>query len=84
MRFTIRDLLWLMVVIAIGAAWWVDRSQIVDELARERKSGRQVLNALSKLGFAINPETNREVLQFTVPDDLRDRLGETVTSDISD
>lgn len=26
MRFTTRDLLWLMVVVAIGAGWWVDAS----------------------------------------------------------
>jgi len=24
-RFTIRDVLWLTVVVAMGAAWWVDR-----------------------------------------------------------
>ena len=24
MRFTIRDLLWLTVVVALGIAWWVD------------------------------------------------------------
>ncbi len=83
MRFSIRDVIWLTVVIAIGVAWWVDRRNITDELARERKSGRQVLDVLSKLGFAIVPETKREVMQFTVPAALRDRLGETVTSDIS-
>ncbi|HUE69354.1 MAG TPA: hypothetical protein VMP01_00585 [Pirellulaceae bacterium] len=36
MRFTIRDLLWLTVVVALGVAWWVDRSSLaalVDELA---------------------------------------------------
>ena len=27
MRFTIRDLLWLTVVVALGVAWWVDRSR---------------------------------------------------------
>jgi hypothetical protein len=25
-RFTIRDVLWLMVVVAMGAAWWTDRT----------------------------------------------------------
>ena len=24
MKFTIRDLLWLTVVVALGVAWWVD------------------------------------------------------------
>ena len=33
-KFTIRDLLWLTVVVALGAAWWVDRSAV--EVSRER------------------------------------------------
>ena len=28
MRFTIRDLLWLTVVVALGVGWWIDRSQV--------------------------------------------------------
>jgi hypothetical protein len=31
MRFTIRDLLWLMVV-ALGVGWWIDRSDLDAEL----------------------------------------------------
>ena len=27
MKFTIRDLLWLTVVVALGLAWWVDRGR---------------------------------------------------------
>ena len=26
-RFTIRDVLWLMVVVGLGCAWWIDRRQ---------------------------------------------------------
>ena len=26
-RFTIRDVLWLMVVVALGVAWWVERDR---------------------------------------------------------
>ena len=26
-RFTIRDLLWLMVVVALGVAWWIDHGR---------------------------------------------------------
>ena len=28
MRFTIRDVLWLTVVVARGLAWWIDRSHL--------------------------------------------------------
>ena len=33
-RFTIRDLLWLMVVVGLSVGWWIDRRDIV----RERES----------------------------------------------
>ncbi|HZL89526.1 MAG TPA: hypothetical protein VFB96_14270 [Pirellulaceae bacterium] len=33
MRFTIRDLLWLTVVVALAVAWWVDRRQGAARLA---------------------------------------------------
>jgi hypothetical protein len=35
MRFTIRDLLWLTLLVAVLVAWWVDRralSRRIDEL----------------------------------------------------
>ena len=28
-QFTLRDLLWLVVVAGIGIAWWVDRSRLI-------------------------------------------------------
>jgi hypothetical protein len=30
-RFTIRDMLWLTVVVAMGVGWWIDRQSIVRE-----------------------------------------------------
>jgi hypothetical protein len=27
-RFTIRDVLWLMVVVAMGAGWWMDKRML--------------------------------------------------------
>ncbi|HUE74712.1 MAG TPA: hypothetical protein VMP01_27840 [Pirellulaceae bacterium] len=41
-RFTIRDLLWLTVVVAMGVAWWVDRSgltkRLSEKFAEEKRS----------------------------------------------
>src|SRR5258708_38874616 len=34
LRFTIRDVLWLTVVVAIGAAWVLDRNQLTTRLAK--------------------------------------------------
>jgi hypothetical protein len=32
-RFTIRDLLWLMVVVGLGVGWWVERTTATRERA---------------------------------------------------
>jgi len=34
MRFTIRDLLWLMVVVGLAIGWWVDRSRLIEKVAK--------------------------------------------------
>jgi hypothetical protein len=38
-RFTIRDVLWLTVVVALGVAWWLDRTILTtgnSELVKQR------------------------------------------------
>jgi len=35
LRFTIRDVLWLMVVVGMGVGWWVDRSRVDARLTKE-------------------------------------------------
>ena len=38
-RFTIRDVLWLMVVVGLGVSWWVDNKRVktaVEALNKER------------------------------------------------
>lgn len=47
MRFTIRDLLWLVLVVALGVGWWLDRQaamtksrQMYDQAERLRQSLR--------------------------------------------
>jgi hypothetical protein len=42
-RFTIRDVLWLTVVVAMGAGWWVDHRHSAYE--------REVIRKLRVLGF---------------------------------
>ena len=32
-RFTIRDLLWLTALVALGFGWWLDRSKLSAELS---------------------------------------------------
>jgi len=37
MKFTIRDLLLVTVIVAIGLGWWVDRSRLKSENDRLRR-----------------------------------------------
>jgi hypothetical protein len=36
MKFSIRDLLWLLTLAAVLTAWWVDRSRLAQEIEREQ------------------------------------------------
>ena len=51
MRFTIRDLLWLMVVVALAVGWWVDHQQqgrlrILGTLGRHATTGNLLKDTL--------------------------------------
>jgi len=49
-RFTIRDVLWLMVVVGMGCAWWLDRGALNRERHQLRldRAGMQHLLAKSE------------------------------------
>jgi hypothetical protein len=40
-KFTIRDLLWLTVVVALGVAWWVDRVRMADRFSERDRAWRE-------------------------------------------
>jgi len=44
-RFTIRDVLWLTVVVALAFGWWLDRSRLSEQLAHDQR----VIGALKLL-----------------------------------
>ena len=50
-RFTIRDVLWLTVVVALAASWLVEHETALDEL--ERASGREKIGAATRLNRAV-------------------------------
>ena len=41
-KFTIRDLLWLTVVVALVVGWWVDRSRVDAKYQRVRSAYREL------------------------------------------
>ena len=51
LRFTIRDGLWLVALVVLAAAWWLDRSMLAINLANCRfvlERQRETINALAK------------------------------------
>jgi hypothetical protein len=63
LRFTIRDLLWLAVVVALAVGWWVDRSSYKDAV-RDRDQARRRANSM---------ELEHKVLQFQYFDLRREK-----------
>jgi hypothetical protein len=68
-RFTIRDVLWLTVVVGMGAAWWADRSSV----ARERDSidalHRKLIAIITKQGWTpkLNSDHTLSLMPPTSP-----------------
>jgi hypothetical protein len=54
-RFTIRDVLWLMVVVGIGAGWWVDHSMYIRELNEANGKWYNLSRAIWESGFDVDP-----------------------------
>ena len=57
-RFSIRDLFWLVLVVATGCAWWVD-SRITEneQLNRSIQQLREIEEALDAQGFELELNT---------------------------
>jgi hypothetical protein len=59
LRFTIRDLLWLTLVVALVVGWWLDHRRIVD-LEDRVTTLRQVLSAQRIEAMPITPVKSRQ------------------------
>jgi hypothetical protein len=60
MRFSIRDLLWLILAVALGLAWWQDRGQMTRRYAATMAHAEKLRTAL------IAARDNQDVLQKAV------------------
>ncbi len=62
MRFTIRDLLWLVALIAVGLGWWINRLQLLDGIERAKTQslpGRYVIHLDSSGNVMIDTQTGQ-------------------------
>jgi hypothetical protein len=49
-RFTIRDVLWLTVVVAVGVGWWISAKALQGKYKQERTKRQFVLNSVQATG----------------------------------
>jgi hypothetical protein len=79
-RFTIRDLLWLMVVVGLAVGWWIDRREIVrereslvmkqQEIEALEENARKSLHDLSKFEYAVRERLAPLMQQQLTGDEL--------------
>jgi|SRR4051812_26321355 hypothetical protein len=67
-RFTIRDVLWLMVVVAMTVGWWADQ-RTTTNLARDLKSRRQLMDKEWK--FLLRTAHEAQTQELPLESDLR-------------
>ena len=81
MKFLIRDLMWLTVVVALAVAWWVEHRQLSDERARVegwKEYHRQEMqeargeayaykHALSTMGYRVLSNSSASVSNHRKP-----------------
>jgi hypothetical protein len=52
-RFSIRDLLWLVLTVALCMAWWLDRSRLALEASSLRQRTEDLERSISILELAL-------------------------------
>jgi len=57
-RFTIRDVLWLTVVVAMGLGWWVERKRLAENLAVTRIHASDLQQNLLGAQWLYAPRTH--------------------------
>jgi hypothetical protein len=75
-RFTIRDLLWLMVVVGLGVGWWISLTKARAEWHSEReqilvlwrKDNTRAMDLLDRINTALSrlPAGERQELGHTI------------------
>jgi hypothetical protein len=66
-RFSIRDVLWLTVVVALGVGWWIDHS-------RTAKIHTLTLRLLAEYRVTVDVRDGMVLLRRNSPDEQWDRV----------
>jgi hypothetical protein len=77
-RFTIRDLLWLMVVVGMGCVWLLDRRHLSAELAAMRRPAAQLAAQQSSSSPpAVALRQSHDIIHFSI-------IGRTISSEFAE
>jgi hypothetical protein len=71
-HFTIRDLLWLTVVVALAVGWWVDQRMLRTQLTADQNTIRSLRIALQDEMTMHDPSTYNQLADEIV--ELRQQL----------
>jgi hypothetical protein len=58
-KFSIRDVLWLTVVVGLTAGWWVDRWPLIEEKERLERVNMSLFNELCDYESKLSPELRK-------------------------
>jgi hypothetical protein len=71
MKFSIRDLFWLLLLAALCCAWWLDRNRLALQVERLNPNQRVPLDAI-----VLSVDTTRQLVDVTVGLDDGARRGD--------
>jgi hypothetical protein len=65
LRFTIRDVLWLTIVVALALCWWLHQRQLSAEIVSLRGDISWYRSVMEVEGLSLDP--NADILRATSP-----------------
>ena len=68
MTFSIRDLFLVTMIVALAVGWWLDRSRLATEAARERENSEDLREMLDAYAPSWGVGMPKEVLDRLAPD----------------
>jgi hypothetical protein len=69
LRFNIRELFWLMTLIALGVAWWIDRTRLAGRYTtlKQSTSTSMVLSRVSSIGWPKQRARSAFFISYLTP-----------------
>ena len=69
LRFSIRDVLWLTVVVGLAVGWWIDHRVLFTELNRNDRNWYDLSRSIWESGFEVDPNQKWHLIPRNQPPD---------------